>query len=171
MDRETLFGYCNLYWDYKPTKVLTEALIGKIPNLHLLLIGEAPGEFEDITGLPFQGESGRILNMILSKIEIPFSFDITNTIACRPTKLSQKENVINRPPNKDEITKCKKRIQEYAQETEYNGTVHIGEIATQIRIDTPTVKIRHPSGILRQEYKLEAIKTQSRKINEFLRSI
>lgn len=64
----------------------------------ILFIGEAPGEMEDVLGIPFVGESGRILNILLDfthnllngdRIYTPepkhaFPFVITNVVACRP---------------------------------------------------------------------------------------
>ena len=43
------------------------------PNADLMLIGEAPGEKEDIIGEPFIGRSGKLLNKLLSAININLS--------------------------------------------------------------------------------------------------
>ena len=62
----------------------------------LMIIGEAPGEQEDIIGLPFQGPSGRLLNRLLenagSKREEVF---VTNIFKYRPPE--------NRTPFPSEI--------------------------------------------------------------------
>jgi uracil-DNA glycosylase len=65
------------------------------PNADLMLIGEAPGEQEDIQGEPFVGAAGQLLNKILKAIE----FDrqdiyIANILKHRPPG--------NRNPNPDE---------------------------------------------------------------------
>ena len=56
------------------------------PNADLMLIGEAPGEKEDIIGEPFVGRSGKLLNKILSAIEMNRNDGvfITNVLKTRP---------------------------------------------------------------------------------------
>tara|TARA_Y100000768_G_C23850685_1_gene620800 strand:+ start:258 stop:938 length:681 start_codon:yes stop_codon:yes gene_type:complete len=56
------------------------------PNADLMLIGEAPGEEEDIKGEPFVGRSGKLLNRILSAIDMNRNDGvfITNVLKCRP---------------------------------------------------------------------------------------
>ena len=50
----------------------------------ILCVGEAPGKEEDLTGIPFIGESGRNLNKNLSKIELSLNdFYITNLVKYR----------------------------------------------------------------------------------------
>ena len=57
-----------------------------VPNSDIVLIGEAPGYNEDITGEPFVGRAGQLLDKILASV----GFDrkkniyICNTIKCRP---------------------------------------------------------------------------------------
>ena len=51
----------------------------------LAIVGEAPGEQEDLTGRPFIGRSGELLNTILRSTRIErSSIFITNTVLCRP---------------------------------------------------------------------------------------
>ena len=56
------------------------------PNADLMLIGEAPGEKEDTIGEPFVGRSGKLLNKILSAIEMNRNDGvfITNVLKTRP---------------------------------------------------------------------------------------
>ena len=53
-----------------------------------VLIGEAPGENEDKTGIPFVGRAGKLLNEFLEKAGISRENDlyIINTVKCRPPK-------------------------------------------------------------------------------------
>ena len=62
----------------------------------LMLIGEAPGEKEDLAGRPFVGASGRLLDKLLvaNGIDRGDVF-ITNIVACRPPK--------NRTPKASEV--------------------------------------------------------------------
>ena len=56
------------------------------PNADLMLIGEAPGENEDIKGEPFVGRSGKLLNRILAAIDMKRNDGvfITNVLKSRP---------------------------------------------------------------------------------------
>lgn len=69
------------------------------PSARILLIGEAPGEKEDLTGKPFVGAAGKLLDLLLEKAGLRRSdVFITNIVKCRPPG--------NRKPRKDEIIKC-----------------------------------------------------------------
>ena len=65
-----------------------------------MFIGEAPGESEDISGKPFVGAAGKLLDkMILAmKLKRDSNTYITNVIKCRPPN--------NRNPNSIEINNC-----------------------------------------------------------------
>ena len=56
------------------------------PNADLMLIGEAPGEEEDLKGEPFVGRSGKLLNRILAAIDMNRNDGvfITNVLKTRP---------------------------------------------------------------------------------------
>ena len=55
-------------------------------SLPVVIIGEGPGEQEDITGLPFVGRAGKMLDTALSSVDIDPLEDcyITNIVKCRP---------------------------------------------------------------------------------------
>jgi uracil-DNA glycosylase family 4 len=65
----------------------------------LMIIGEGPGAEEEETGVPFVGESGQVLTMILAKAGIKRdSVYLTNVVKCRPLG--------NRTPSSDEANFC-----------------------------------------------------------------
>jgi DNA polymerase len=65
-----------------------------------MLIGEAPGKEEDLTGMPFMGRAGKLLDSALAEAGLHRSeVFITSTIKCRPPK--------NRKPKRREIDSCK----------------------------------------------------------------
>lgn len=65
----------------------------------VLFVGEAPGYWEDLKGLPFVGAAGKILDALLAKIGLPRSqVFITNVVKCRPPE--------NREPKPNEIKTC-----------------------------------------------------------------
>lgn len=71
---------------------------GPVPS-GLVFIGEAPGRNEDLTGRPFVGRAGAVLEELLSSIGLErSSVFITSIIKCRPPE--------NRIPRKDEIAAC-----------------------------------------------------------------
>jgi uracil-DNA glycosylase len=70
-----------------------------------LIVGEAPGEQEDLQGEPFVGKSGQLLDAMLRAIgltrgaaEPRHQVYIANTIKCRPPG--------NRNPQPDELAQC-----------------------------------------------------------------
>ena len=66
----------------------------------IVLVGEAPGENEDLTGKPFVGRAGKILDRILAEVGIDReSIMITNTVKCRPPG--------NRDPTREEMAACR----------------------------------------------------------------
>ncbi len=89
---------------------------GSIP-CDVLYIGEAPGQSENITGEPFKGPSGELLNDIISAAEgkasetsptfEPLRHGFTNLIACIPPA-GPKGHL--RQPNATEIAACRDRL-------------------------------------------------------------
>ncbi len=76
-------------------------VVGKGPvPCHLMIIGEGPGEQEDLSGLPFIGKAGQLLTKILESVEINRETEvyIANTVKCRPPQ--------NRTPFQSEIEAC-----------------------------------------------------------------
>ena len=72
-------------------------------NSKIMLIGEAPGKYEDIQGKPFVGRSGQLLNATLELLGFTRSdVYITNIVKCRPP--------LNRAPAPIEIATCKKLL-------------------------------------------------------------
>ena len=74
---------------------------GGIPNNKLMLIGEAPGYWEDQKGEPFVGKAGQLLDKIFASVGLTRQKNvyICNTIKCRPPE--------NRNPLPDEKEACR----------------------------------------------------------------
>jgi len=74
---------------------------GNPETASIVLIGEAPGENEDMQGLPFVGRAGKLLNEFLASAGISRENDlyIINTVKCRPPK--------NRVPSNEEKNACR----------------------------------------------------------------
>ena len=71
-----------------------------IPNPKLMLIGEAPGYYEDQQGKPFVGKAGQLLDKIFASVGLSREKDvyICNTVKCRPPE--------NRNPLPEEKEAC-----------------------------------------------------------------
>jgi uracil-DNA glycosylase family 4 len=69
------------------------------PSAGLMVIGEGPGEQEDLSGRPFVGRAGALLDKMLESIEAPRpTVFIANVVKCRPPR--------NRAPLPDERAAC-----------------------------------------------------------------
>jgi DNA polymerase len=67
---------------------------------NVVFVGEAPGENEDLTGRPFVGRSGKLLERMMNEEGIERKdVMITNTVKCRPPG--------NRDPTKEEMDACR----------------------------------------------------------------
>ena len=77
---------------------------GSTDHPPVMLIGEAPGEQESLQGRPFVGKAGKNLDGFLSVLELKREdIYISNVVKIRPTKVSEKGRVSNRPPSKEEL--------------------------------------------------------------------
>ena len=75
---------------------------GNPETASIVLIGEAPGEMEDMSGTPFVGRAGQLLDEFLAEAGISRENDlyIINTVKCRPPE--------NRVPTDEEKSACEK---------------------------------------------------------------
>ena len=95
----TLCQSCTLC---KLSDTRTNVVVGHGPvPCELMIIGEGPGEKEDLEGKPFIGRAGQLLTKILTAVGIDREKDvyIANTVKCRPPQ--------NRNPHQEEINACK----------------------------------------------------------------
>ncbi len=70
------------------------------PHAQVMLIGEGPGETEDLQGEPFVGRGGKFLDKMLAHVDLSREKNIyiANMVKCRPPQ--------NRDPEKDEVAAC-----------------------------------------------------------------
>lgn len=75
-----------------------------VPNNKMVLVGEAPGYWEDQKGEPFVGKAGQLLDRIFECVGLSRKKDvyICNTIKCRPPQ--------NRDPLPEEKTACREYL-------------------------------------------------------------
>ena len=103
---------------------------GGIPNHKLMLIGEAPGYYEDQKGEPFVGKAGQLLDKIFASVGLSRQKDvyICNTLKCRPPE--------NRDPLPDEKAACKEYLDAQIEILKPRIILLCGRVAVQSLMDT-----------------------------------
>ncbi len=95
----------------------------------LMLIGEAPGRDEDLSGVPFVGRAGQLLNKILEAIHFKREdVYIANIIKCRPPN--------NRDPLPSEVEKCEPYLKKQIDIIQPKFILALGRIAGQTLLRT-----------------------------------
>lgn len=126
-----------------------------------LVIGEAPGEQEDLAGEPFVGPAGQLLDKMLLAIDLPRSaVFIANILKCRPPG--------NRDPRPEEVAQCLPYLTRQIRLIQPALILCVGRIAAQTLLQTqlplgrlrgrvhvfgalhtPVIVTYHPSYLLR----------------------
>lgn len=144
----------------------------------LLFVGEAPGDNEDKTGIPFVGRAGQLLDQYLYAVDIPReSVYIANILKCRPPK--------NRDPLPAEEDACMDFLRRQVKLIRPKIIVCLGRIAA-MRLIRPDYKITkehgewvqkgnflitavyHPALLLRDPRRKEEMLVDMKKIKEKL---
>ena len=137
------------------------------PNSEVMLIGEAPGAQEDKQGIPFCGDSGKLLDQILASIGLDRKENvyITNSLFWRPPG--------NRRPTQEELSICAPFVERHialaqpkllilAGGISASSILNIQQGITRLRgkfydysdklneTTIPTIAVFHPSYLLRQ---------------------
>ena len=93
----------------------------------LMLIGEGPGEQEDLQGVPFVGPAGKLLDNMLEMIDLDRSqVYIANMVKCRPPH--------NRDPRPDEMDACRRWLDRQIALVNPKLIVCLGRIAAKALI-------------------------------------
>ncbi len=130
------------------------------PNARLMVVGEAPGANEDKTGLPFVGQAGKLLDLLLASVDLSRqeSVYICNVLKCRPPG--------NRDPMADEIDLCAPYLKRQIALVAPEVILAVGTFAAQLLTATnrplgklrgsvysyegvPLVVTYHPAALLR----------------------
>lgn len=103
---------------------------GKCDHPPVMLIGEAPGEQESLQGRPFVGKAGKNLDGFLAVLAMNREdIYISNVVKIRPTKVSEKGRVSNRPPNKEELALFTPYLMEEILRVQPRMIVTLGNVA------------------------------------------
>ncbi|CAN5684282.1 hypothetical protein BH11PSE8_BH11PSE8_32260 [soil metagenome] len=112
-------------------------------SAHWMIVGEAPGELEDIQGEPFVGKSGQLLDNMLRAMgltrgegEPARQVYIANTVKCRPPG--------NRNPEPAELAQCEAFLVRQVELVEPKIIVAMGRFAVQslLRSSEPIGRLR-----------------------------
>jgi DNA polymerase len=146
-----------------------------------MLIGEGPGQHEDMTGEPFVGRSGQLLTRMLGAIGFERSaVYIANVVKCRPPG--------NRDPEPNEVARCSpflhRQIQairprvimtlgRFAAQNIVGRDGTLGELRRQLHAyqQIPVVVSYHPSYLLRTPAAKRQAWEDLLKVRELLRGV
>ena len=89
-------------------------------------MGEAPGANEDATGVPFVGQAGKMLDLLLAAVDLSRrdSVYICNVLKCRPPA--------NRNPAPDEIELCAPYLKRQISLVKPSAILAVGTFSAQL---------------------------------------
>ena len=110
----------------------------------IMFVGEAPGKNEDLQGLPFVGQAGKLLDELLGSIGYERSeVFIANVLKCRPPG--------NRDPKVDEVNICKGYLIEQIKIINPKIICTMGRYSTRLLLNTD----RGINGLRGKVYKID----------------
>ncbi len=107
------------------------------PRAQWMIVGEAPGEQEDLRGEPFVGRAGQLLNSMLRALGLAREdVYIANILKSRPPA--------NRDPRPDEVAACMPFLQRQIELIRPRIMLAVGRIAAQnlLATETPLARLR-----------------------------
>jgi uracil-DNA glycosylase len=95
------------------------------PQPDWLIVGEAPGEQEDLQGEPFVGQAGKLLDNMLRSLGVERSRKayIANVLKCRPPG--------NRNPDPEEVARCEPFLRRQVELMQPKIILAMGRFAVQ----------------------------------------
>ena len=122
---------CTLY------KHATQAVFGQgSAASRVMLIGEVPGDREDLLGRPFVGPAGRLLDEALAVAGIPRD-EVYLTNAVKHFKYTQRgKRRLHEKPNRYEVEACKPWLRSELEAVEPDIVVVMGAVAAQALLGT-----------------------------------
>jgi uracil-DNA glycosylase len=96
----------------------------------LMFVGEAPGQQEDLQGIPFVGRAGKLLDQLLEEVGLSREeVFIANVLKSRPPG--------NRDPQPEEISACRPYLDRQIELIEPNVICTLGNFATKLLTRSP----------------------------------
>jgi uracil-DNA glycosylase family protein len=127
-------------------KVGTQTVFGSGPsNAALMLVGEQPGDQEDLAGEPFVGPAGRLLRETLEQAGIdPASVYLTNAVKHFKWTPRGKRR-IHEKPNREEILACRLWLDQEIATVAPRAIVALGATAAGVLLG-PKIKVMRDRG-------------------------
>ena len=98
------------------------------PESEIMLIGEGPGEQEDLQGIPFVGPAGKLLDSMLQMIDLDRSrVYIANMVKCRPPH--------NRDPQPSEQQACRAWLDRQIELVDPKCVITLGNVPLRALTD------------------------------------
>lgn len=140
MDWETLEKQCAACSRCGLRRTRTNLVFGDgNREADIMFVGEGPGEQEDLQGIPFVGPAGKLLDDMLSIIDLDrTSCYIANVVKCRPPR--------NRDPEAEEQDACFHFLREQIELVHPKIIVCLGRIAA-MRLIRPDFRITREHGM------------------------
>ena len=140
MTWDQLYDACAACGKCELAKTRTNCVFGTgNREADILFVGEAPGEQEDLSGTPFVGRAGQLLDKYLYAVDIAREdVYIANILKCRPPK--------NRDPLPAEEDACIDYLREQVRLIKPKIIVCLGRIAA-MRLIKPDFKISKEHGV------------------------
>src|SRR5262245_43148588 len=96
--------------------------LNPFPSSGIIVLGEAPGYYESVKGIPFTGPSGDLLNQVLQHHGLcREEIMITNSVLCRPHE--------NEDPPKAARDACAPRLYAEIEASKADTIVAVGKVA------------------------------------------
>ena len=138
---------CDLY------KNATQAVFGEgLPQARLILVGEQPGDQEDLAGRPFVGPAGRLLDEVLDEVGIARN-DVYVTNAVKHFKWTPRgTRRLHAKPTAREMSACRPWLETEIRAVQPEMLVCMGATAAQSLLGSSFRITRQRGEILKTEY-------------------
>lgn len=153
----------------------------------VMLLGEAPGAEEDLSGRPFAGRAGAILDAFLNATGLSrAALYIGNTVKCRPVAVGRR-GYKNRKPKPAEIAACQPHLLRELAQLQPALIVSLGAVPLQFllrrapkmadehgrlfhhqALDVDVFPIYHPAALIYDPGKKEAYQADLDTLRELL---
>ncbi|MFL5776176.1 MAG: UdgX family uracil-DNA binding protein [Chloroflexota bacterium] len=128
----------------------TQTVFGEGPrDAPLMLVGEQPGDQEDVAGRPFVGPAGRVLDQALADADIDreqvFVTNVVKHFRWRPSPGGKRR--LHEKPNARQVRACRPWVDLELDLVEPRVVVALGATAAQALID-PSFRISEERGVV-----------------------
>ena len=162
------------------------------PDADIVIVGEAPGQDEDVQGKPFVGRAGQLLDSFLDDngLSRQDGVFITNVVKRNPTKVSPTGRKSNRPPTPEEESAYRPHTTEELRILGARAIITVGAVPTKFFIpglkrmgdvrgvphqvdvggqETLLLPLYHPSYAIRDPNKEPMLREDFKKAVEYIR--